>query len=680
MPADKASAPRWRALPLGLALLLGAAALGQTAEPGASEPRVSEPQARLVLVSWDGAAHWIVERLLAEGRLPHLVALAARGVAAAGSQTSFPSKTAAGHAAIWTGTWPGGNGITGNEVPRLPRGEHTLLESLSGFSSEALLAEPLYVTAAKAGRRVVVLSATQSYPATPHLAALRAAGIPADRYFSVSGFEQRIAAGALLGAEAFGPPRPGWGRSTRGAREASTEVGETTFYLLAFDDPADPVRGLDSVLVRCGHRDPRRATGSFLLKPRAAPKPRAASVPAAGWSPPLPVGAGERHGHTFFRLFALRPDGGEIALYRRAAYALQGAASPRDLAAYEAAYPGFHDDPFWLYRRGGFGLSLGQGGDGTAENRVLELVAMDLDLVTSGSLFALRHFRPDLLFHYTPMSDSAGHLWMGALDPSVAGHDPALAARLWPYYARVFELQDAWLGALVAAAPPGTIMAVVSDHGMAGVRRFVHVNRMLEQAGLLAWDDEGRIDLLRTRALAPFVDFAVRVNTTEWKGGIVPPAEREAVLAAATAALLAARDPDTGRPVIARVFRPDEVPAGEAHDWGLAGPRAGDLFYDLAPGYYLQVQRSERVVTPTETPWGEGHHGFSPLRPDMLAIFYAAGPGLASGVKLDGVRHIDLAPTLAHLLGIPAPAQATGRVILEALARPEAVAGTSVAQ
>lgn len=130
-------------------------------------------------------------------------------------------------------------------------------------------------------------SATQSYPEGPHLAALQAAGVPPDRYFSVSGFEHRIARGAMLGPEALGPPLPGWGRSTRGAREASTQVGETTIYLLAFDDPADPVSGLDNVLVRSGHRSPRRATASARLKPRAA------RVLAASWSPPLPVLAGE---------------------------------------------------------------------------------------------------------------------------------------------------------------------------------------------------------------------------------------------------------------------------------------------------------------------------------------------------------------------------------------------------
>jgi hypothetical protein len=51
----------------------------------------------------------------------------------------------------------------------------------------------------------------------------------------------------------------------------------------------------------------------------------------------------------------------------------------------------------------------------------------------------------------------------------------------------------------------------------------------------------------------------------------------------------------------------------------------------------------------------------------MHAIFYAAGPGLRTGVAIPPIRHLDVAPTLAHLIGIPAPPQAEGRVVTEAL-------------
>ena len=95
-------------------------------------------------MSWDGAADWVVDRLLAEGKLPNLAKLSETGAAADYMLASYPSKTAVGHASIFTGVWPATHGVTGNSVPILPRSEHTFLESRSGFSSASLRFEPIY--------------------------------------------------------------------------------------------------------------------------------------------------------------------------------------------------------------------------------------------------------------------------------------------------------------------------------------------------------------------------------------------------------------------------------------------------------------------------------------------------------------------------------------------------------
>ncbi len=127
----------------------------------------------------------------------------------------------------------------------------------------------------------------------------------------------------------------------------------------------------------------------------------------------------------------------------------------------------------------------------------------------------------------------------------------------------------------------------------------------------------------------------------------------------------AAGDPATGKPVVTRVFRVEELGG-----MGVGGPLAGDLYLDLAPGYYPSRALAERPLSPTRVPWGEGVHGFWPERREMHAIFYVRGPGIHRGVTVAPTRHVDVAPTLARLLGIPAPAQATGRVVEELLAEP----------
>jgi arylsulfatase A-like enzyme len=67
---------------------------------------------------------------------------------------------------------------------------------------------------------------------------------------------------------------------------------------------------------------------------------------------------------------------------------------------------------------------------------------------------------------------------------------------------------------------------------------------------------------------------------------------------------------------------------------------------------------------------GIGAHGFWPLRTKMQAICFIGGAGVVPGRRLPGMRAIDFAPTLARLLGIPAPRDARGHALLEVLAAP----------
>ncbi len=67
--------------------------------------------------------------------------------------------------------------------------------------------------------------------------------------------------------------------------------------------------------------------------------------------------------------------------------------------------------------------------------------------------------------------------------------------------------------------------------------------------------------------------------------------------------------------------------------------------------------------------WGHGGHGG--LEPEvMTAPFAMAGPAVAAGAVLR-VEIVDIAPTLATLLGLPIPANSQGRVLVEALDMPE---------
>ena len=150
----------------------------------------------------------------------------------------------------------------------------------------------------------------------------------------------------------------------------------------------------------------------------------------------------------------------------------------------------------------------------------------------------------------------------------------------------------------------------------------------------------------------------VTVNGVAWKAGIVSDEERETVKREATSALLDARDPETGAHLVRAVF--DAERDGEG--LGFGGP-AVDLIFDPAPDYAPSAAVGGTAIAESSAPLGEGEHGPSPFRRKLHGIFFAAGPGVRAGVRLPIIRSVDVAPTVAALLGIPPPAQSVGRAL-----------------
>ncbi|MDX1934747.1 MAG: alkaline phosphatase family protein [Capsulimonadales bacterium] len=620
--------------------------------PGLAQPRP------VVVVSWDGAADWIVDRLLAEGKLPNVAALAKRGVRAAYAVPAFPSKTACGHAAIWTGTYGDGNGITGNAVPVLPRNAHSILETTSGFLATSMRAEPLFVTAAKAGKKVVVLSATQSFPPERYAETLAESKVPRERFLTFDGFESPIAPEVVRTGDEFrdAPESPALPPHTGKVKTSSFDIAGTAVTAFVLDDPADPVNGFDTVVLRF-------PSGGDELRLKPVP----ASDSLAAYSRRIPITVrdpkrGELFGFTCFRLFELNPADGSMVLFQRGVNGLRGTSTVAERREYLDAYGGFHSVPWDAYDRGRLGKTLWQGGDGEAEKRLLETIRLDCHYLKNGTAFALRTYRPDLLFHYGPMIDSAGHEWMGALDPESPRYEPERAKRLMPFYEQVYALYDDWLGQILKDAGPKAMICLVSDHGMSGVGKRFSPNTVLETAGLMNRTADGKgIDLTRTRICAPpWGDYLLTVNGTDWAQGIVSPTERDKTLQEAITALLAYRDPDSGKAVVHRVFRPEEVVG-----LGIGGEAGGDLYLDFAPGYVPTGRWEPSALLPYGSDIGGGVHGFFPLRKKMQAIFFLGGPDVLHDREIPGVRQIDIAPTLARILRIPAPADSVGHILGE---------------
>jgi predicted AlkP superfamily phosphohydrolase/phosphomutase len=587
---------------------------------------------KLVIVSWDGAADWVVDKLLSEGRMPTLQRMKEKGVWAESVLAANPSKTAPGHASIWTGTWPDHHGIAGNEVPILPRAEHTLLEKRSGFHSLALDAEPIWVSATLSGKSATVLSATQAFPPDKWLEELKEAGKPVEQLTVFSGFETQIS-----GPEAYTDTKMLKDAERFGRKGKELEITAAEGKFIAFFG-----QGEDGVYRDC-----------TLLSVVADRVSYAGFMRLGGteFTQPIELRKGQDWGLTSFALLDLAPDLSHFFLYQGECKAIKGAFNKGKGDAYVRAMGGFHDLPiFGFYEKGKLGPTWWQKGDGTAEARLLKIVQRDYQRLTEGFRWAVKAWDSTLYIHYSPCLDSLGHLLMGALDPASPRHDKQLADKLWPLYTQAYEAADKWLGSIIEAAGPGAIVAVVSDHGMEGVGKYVSPNRILANAGILSLEG-GRIDLAKSKAVA-IGGYYVSINTTDWKGGIVEAKDKEAVVRAAAEALLAFKDPDTGKSPIIKATPASEIEGG-------GGPAGGDLYLDFAPGYAPTDALPAAGISELG-PIGAGVHGFDPRRPSMRSIFYAIGPGLSPGRNLGDIRQIDIVPSLCILAGIPTPANATG--------------------
>jgi predicted AlkP superfamily phosphohydrolase/phosphomutase len=264
------------------------------------------------------------------------------------------------------------------------------------------------------------------------------------------------------------------------------------------------------------------------------------------------------------------------------------------------------------------------------------------------ALEALRQLRaagraPELVCVVFSESDTVAHHFWRDHDPASPRHDPRASAQRRGAVAAVYEALDAACGALRAAMGAEAAVFVVSDHGAGGAaRRVVHLNRRLEEAGLLAFGrgSDGLARAARAAALrllpprvrelafrrlrlaAARVESAARFGGIRWANtaafseeantqpgvwinlagreaaGAVAPADYERARSDVIAALLDWKLPD-GEPVVARARRREEVYAGPCVE------RAPDVVLELAleAGYGLSLVPTPRGASAPALRW-----------------------------------------------------------------------------
>ncbi len=614
---------------------------------------------RLVLLSWDGIPQEFVRNMPID-RIPHLHHLLEIGAFSDQVRTGFPAMTSAGHAVAWTGAWANRNGITANQLPFPISPDRTVLEYSSGFDSIHLCAEPIWSTAARQGLEAVVLSAPQAYPFERYVG--KNPNGTQDRNLTLfDANNSEMVRDNVIDQSVGFQEANGWKNlpSLSGkAREFTFTLAQTKIHGLLYDSLKNPTKGYDSLILSL---DKTEKSKFLYLRPAGldlAMRRSSQLLLKNHFSGPMLLRAENDRVPVYFRLFELDNRMGNFLLYHSWVYRMKSNRPERIPPFQEKGSGAWAHGAQRLYREGKLGDPIYSGGDGRAEQRYIETVHLAIRQFSQATEVAMKDKPWDLIINYTPFPDEVCHSWYGYLDASIPGYDPEVAAKYSPYLDRVVQMLDEALGNILRALPKDAGLALISDHGMAGITREFLPNVVLKKAGLLAQNSKDEIDLTRTKIYAAAEGTFLLLNLEERKNGIVKTAEREAILEKACKALLAVRDPATSRPIVLRILDPLK----EDKDWGLGGPTGGDLYYELTPGYRPQKNHIGEQAVEKRLP--AGHHSLSSSV--THTVLRLAGPGIRKHLDLGPIRLVDLAPTFCEYMGIDPPLEAQGRVLTEA--------------
>jgi predicted AlkP superfamily pyrophosphatase or phosphodiesterase len=192
-------------------------------------------------------------------------------------------------------------------------------------------------------------------------------------------------------------------------------------------------------------------------------------------------------------------------------------------------------------------------------------------------------------------------------------------------------------------------LVVVSDHGFAPYSKFIRPNVVLKELGLVTTDNSDKVTGRQAWCVAQGGSAFIYVLDEVKRAEIVGQLKERLGELEGVAAVVEPAD-----------FAKLGVPSPDAN------PEAPHLVLTTNPGYSFAGEVKGPAIEATEGL--KGSHGHDPAPAYMHATFIAAGAGIKPGVKLDLIKNVDVAPTVARLLGIDLP-NVDGRVLNEILER-----------
>ncbi len=665
---------------------------------------------RGLLFSSDGMRPDLMEKYAAQGAMPTYAALIAQGVEGSnGLVQAFPPNTGVGWYTLATGTWPGEHGSTNNTFHRVGEGN---FNNRTSFSTAGILqADTLAAAAERSGKKVAQVEWTGGRNAN-------IAGPTVDfaNFFSTRG----VLAAPLnpteqAGAAAFGisyqvasfAPASGWSNVPAGdpvapPQETTLTVATTfasqnptrTYNVYIYDSNVNGTKAYDhAILVRSGAgKDGNQkavdlAVGDFkeIKLTSADGLIGARAGQSAGFYTKLISLAADL---STFKLYftsverviascaaacnALPAGGaGEDRLEKYVADNLPTAVSA-DFAPLEARI--IDED---TYVQQGRDLEAAYGD--AVLNYILGTLQPDTDLALVGY----------------PVTDEFSHQFMalvtstdidGAPNPCFdrvlcSGPQDGRIAVREGYIRSAYAGADAKLAMArqLMGGDPTTFAS--SDHGFAPQWFAVNAGKILADAGLQtpeqpsncrAATGAGAVNKAKACWAGGTAEIYINLAGRD-PGGVVAAADYENVRNQIIGAFQNLADPNNpGKQVVLKILKKEELRNVDGSD-SLHPSRSGDVVFVTRPPYQFDAATPGQRIALSQF---FGQHGYLPELVDlahnvnMHATFVAAGPGIRHQSPVPGIRAIDVAPTLAFVMGIPGPQNARGKILYQLTPQP----------
>lgn len=612
---------------------------------------------RAVILGLDAMVPPIFEKFLSEGLLPNLKTLYDQG-SYCPIMPTIPAQTASSWTTIATGATPGTHGV-------FLWGTHKTGESLTethsseAFSSSICRAEYLWEAAARAGKHSVVAYYT-GYPPTTDRA------IYIDRLDNPGSFHSEIARAMcytnlnlpwepikvqLVQAQGWqnlpaskkpilytiinvNPSAGGTCQKYYGLIAASGDNGYDTLILTRNADASSPVSTMK--------------VGQW-----------------SDWQKELFVIDGDQREASFrFNLVELSSDASRFRLYRSQAYPTDGS----------FIFPNDHGRE--LMER--FGPYVNEAAAHYLHvgwldfNTVAKELLYQAKWIAGASRYTMDKYDAVLhIQHWHPL-DLIGHLLISKLDPAGGEYDPDHLEEHWQEMRRYYQLADQLVGEFMKQfSMDDTAFVIVSDHGMPPNNTAVSLFTLFRNEGLIKvknGSDFQQVDWENSAVYYAQNHLWLNVKGRE-PNGIVDPKDYHRLRREIIRLMRSLTHPDTGDHVI-----PIVLPREDAPMIGLWGEDIGDIVFVYAGGCRWTVPEfidanEDRIVFPCG---GASHSSqlttYETEVSSNYGVLLMSGAGIRRGYyRNKNVRGpvitTDVAPTVAQMIGIPAPAQSEGKVL-----------------